>query len=270
MALGFQAIRQGDSQIVIAGGQESMSQAPHCAHLRDGIKMGDLKMVDTMIKDGLWDAFNGYHMGTTAENVAEKYQITREQQDAFAVASQNKAEAAIKAGRFKDEIVPVTIKTRKGDVVVDTDEHPRFGTTLEMVAKLRPAFAKDGSVTAGNASGINDGAARRGADDRRGGRAPRHQAARPDRLLGARRGRPLDHGHRARSRPRARRSSSPAGPPTTSTWSRPTRRSPRRPARSTRTSAGIPTRSTSTAARSRSAIRSAPRARACSSRCSTR
>jgi acetyl-CoA C-acetyltransferase len=120
--------------------------------------MGDLKMVDTMIKDGLWDAFNGYHMGTTAENVAEKYQITREQQDAFAVASQNKAEAAIKAGRFKDEIVPVTIKTRKGDVVVDTDEHPRFGTTLEMVTKLRPAFAKEGSVTAGNASGINDGA----------------------------------------------------------------------------------------------------------------
>ncbi len=142
VALGFQAIRQGDSQIVVAGGQESMSQAPHCAHLRDGTKMGDLKMVDTMIKDGLWDAFNGYHMGTTAENVAEKYQITREQQDAFAVASQNKAEAAIKAGRFKDEIVPVTIKTRKGDVVVDTDEHPRFGTTLEMVAKLRPAFAR--------------------------------------------------------------------------------------------------------------------------------
>jgi acetyl-CoA C-acetyltransferase len=158
VALGFQAIRQGDSQIVIAGGQESMSQAPHCAHLRDGTKMGDLKMVDTMIKDGLWDAFNGYHMGTTAENVAEKYQITREQQDAFAVASQNKAEAAIKAGRFEDEIVPVTIKTRKGDVVVDTDEHPRFGTTLEMVTKLRPAFAKEGSVTAGNASGINDGA----------------------------------------------------------------------------------------------------------------
>ena len=159
VALGFQAIRQGDSTIVVAGGQESMSQAPHCAHLRDGVKMGDLKMVDTMIKDGLWDAFNGYHMGTTAENVAEKYQITREQQDKFAVASQNKAEAAIKAGRFKDEIVPVTIKTRKGDVVVDTDEHPRFGATLESVAKLRPAFSKDGTVTAGNASGINDGAA---------------------------------------------------------------------------------------------------------------
>jgi acetyl-CoA C-acetyltransferase len=159
VALGFQAIKQGDSQIVIAGGQESMSQAPHCGHLRDGVKMGDFKMVDTMIKDGLWDAFNGYHMGTTAENVAEKYQITREQQDAFAVASQNKAEAAIKAGRFKDEIVPVTIKTRKGETVVDTDEHPRLGATLDSVAKLRPAFSKDGTVTAGNASGINDGAA---------------------------------------------------------------------------------------------------------------
>jgi acetyl-CoA C-acetyltransferase len=159
VALGYQAIRQGDSQIVIAGGQESMSQAPHAAHLRAGQKMGDVQFVDTMIKDGLWDAFNGYHMGNTAENVAQKYQITREQQDAFAVASQNKAEAAIKSGRFKDEIVPVTIKGRKGDTVVDTDEFPRFGTTLETVAKLRPAFAKEGSVTAGNASGINDGAA---------------------------------------------------------------------------------------------------------------
>jgi acetyl-CoA C-acetyltransferase len=159
VALGYQAIRHGDSRIVVAGGQESMSQAPHCAHLRDGVKMGELKMLDTMLKDGLWDAFHGYHMGNTAENVAEKYQITREQQDRFAVASQNKAEAAIKSGRFKDEIVPVTIKTRKGDVVVDTDEYPRFGATLEAVAKLRPAFSKDGTVTAGNASGINDGAA---------------------------------------------------------------------------------------------------------------
>ena len=159
VALGYQAIREGDSRVVVAGGQESMSQAPHAAYLRAGQKMGDLKFVDTMIKDGLWDAFNGYHMGNTAENVAEKYQITREQQDAFAVASQNKAEAAIKAGRFKDEIVPVTIKGRKGDTVVDTDEHPRMGATLDSVAKLRPAFAKDGTVTAGNASGINDGAA---------------------------------------------------------------------------------------------------------------
>jgi acetyl-CoA C-acetyltransferase len=159
VALGVQAIQQGDSAIVIAGGQESMSQAPHAAYLRAGQKMGDLGLVDTMIKDGLWDAFNGYHMGQTAENVAEKYQITREQQDAFAVASQNKAEAAITSGRFKDEIVPVTIKGRKGDTVVDTDEFPRFGVTVDTIAKLRPAFAKDGTVTAGNASGINDGAA---------------------------------------------------------------------------------------------------------------
>jgi acetyl-CoA C-acetyltransferase len=144
---------------VVAGGQESMSMAPHCAHLRGGVKMGDFQMVDTMIKDGLWDAFNGYHMGNTAENVAQKYQITRAQQDEFAVASQNKAEAAQKSGRFKDEIVPVTVKTRKGDVVVDTDEYPRHGTTLDAVSKLRPAFAKDGTVTAANASGINDGAA---------------------------------------------------------------------------------------------------------------
>jgi acetyl-CoA C-acetyltransferase len=159
VALGVQAIAQGDSAIVVAGGQESMSQAPHAAHLRAGQKMGDLNFVDTMIKDGLWDAFHGYHMGQTAENVAEKYQITREQQDAFAVASQNKAEAAITSGRFKDEIAPVTIKGRKGDTVVDADEFPRFGVTLDAVAKLRPAFAKDGTVTAGNASGINDGAA---------------------------------------------------------------------------------------------------------------
>ncbi len=159
VALGFQAIQNGDSSIVLAGGQESMSQAQHCAHLRNGQRMGSLELVDTMIKDGLWDAFNGYHMGTTAENVAQKWQITREQQDQFAVASQNKAETAVKAGRFKDEITPVTIKSRKGDVVVDTDEYPRFGATLEGMAKLRPAFSKDGTVTAGNASGINDGAA---------------------------------------------------------------------------------------------------------------
>src|SRR5438445_3851544 len=137
-----------------------MSQAPHCAHLRNGVKMGNFEMVDTMIKDGLWDAFNGYHMGNTAENVARQRQITRAQQDEFAVASQNKAEAAQKSGRFKDEIVPVTVKTRKGDIVVDTDEFPRHGTTAEALAKLRPAFSKEGgSVTAGNASGINDGAA---------------------------------------------------------------------------------------------------------------
>jgi acetyl-CoA C-acetyltransferase len=159
VALGYQQIVNGDAEIVVAGGQESMSMAPHCAYLRGGVKMGNFDMVDTMIKDGLWDAFNGYHMGNTAENVAKKWQITRSQQDEFAVASQNKAEAAQKAGRFKDEIAPVTIKTRKGDVVVDADEYPRHGATLDAMAKLRPAFDKEGTVTAGNASGINDGAA---------------------------------------------------------------------------------------------------------------
>src|SRR3974390_1463782 len=159
VALGYQAIVNGDSEIVVAGGQESMSMAPHCAHLRGGVKMGNFEMIDTMIKDGLWDAFNGYHMGNTAENVARQWQITRHQQDAFAVASQNKAEAAQKAGRFKDEITPVTIKTRKGDIIVDADEYPKHGTTLDAIGKLRPAFDKEGTVTAGNASGINDGAA---------------------------------------------------------------------------------------------------------------
>jgi acetyl-CoA C-acetyltransferase len=159
VALGYQAIANGDSAIVVAGGQESMSQAPHAAHLRAGVKMGELAMVDTMLKDGLWDAFNGYHMGNTAENVARQWQITREAQDRFATASQNKAEAAQKSGRFKDEIAPVTVSSRKGDIVVDADEFPRHGTTFEALAKLRPAFEKDGTVTAGNASGINDGAA---------------------------------------------------------------------------------------------------------------
>jgi acetyl-CoA C-acetyltransferase len=159
VALGAQQITLGASQIVVAGGQESMSQAPHVAHLREGIKMGDVKFVDSMIKDGLWDAFNGYHMGNTAENVARQWQITREEQDRFAVASQNKAEAAKKSGRFKDEIAPVTIKTRKGEVVFAEDEYIKDGVTYDAVAKLRPAFDKDGTVTAGNASGINDGAA---------------------------------------------------------------------------------------------------------------
>ena len=160
--------------------------APHAQYLRGGVKMGDVELVDTMIKDGLWDAFNGYHMGNTAENVAKQYQITREQQDEFAVASQNKAEAAQKAGKFKDEIVPVTIKSRKGDIIVDTDEYPRHGATIDAMAKLRPAFDKDGTVTAGNASGINDGAAARGADDRQAGRQGRQEAARPHRVVGAR------------------------------------------------------------------------------------
>jgi len=159
VALGYQQILQGDCDIVVAGGQESMSMAPHCAHLRGGVKMGNYEMIDTMIKDGLWDAFNGYHMGNTAENVAKQWQITRQQQDEFAVASQNKAEAAQKAGKFKDEIAPVTIKSRKGDIVVDADEYPKHGTTMEGIAKLRPAFDKEGTVTAANASGINDGAA---------------------------------------------------------------------------------------------------------------
>jgi acetyl-CoA C-acetyltransferase len=159
VALGYQAILNGDSDVVVAGGQESMSMAPHAQYLRSGVKMGALEFVDTMIKDGLWDAFNGYHMGNTAENVAKQYQITRQQQDEFATGSQNKAEAAQKAGRFKDEIVPVTVKSRKGDIVVDSDEYPKSGVTVESIAKLRPAFEKDGTVTAANASGINDGAA---------------------------------------------------------------------------------------------------------------
>jgi acetyl-CoA C-acetyltransferase len=159
VALGAQHIMLGDSEIVLAGGQESMTLSPHCAHLRAGQKMGDMKMVDTMIKDGLWDAFNGYHMGQTAENVAEKWQISRDEQDEFAVASQNKAEAAQKAGKFKDEIAPFTVKTRKGDIVVEEDEYIRHGATIESLQKLRPAFTKEGSVTAANASGLNDGAA---------------------------------------------------------------------------------------------------------------
>jgi acetyl-CoA C-acetyltransferase len=159
VALGAQAIAQGDSRIVVAGGQESMSQATHAAYLRAGQKMGNLEFIDTMIKDGLWDAFNGYHMGVTAENIAREWQLTREEQDRFAVASQNKAEAAKKAGRFKDEIAAVIVKGRKGDTVVDTDEYIRDGATYEAMSGLKPAFSKDGTVTAGNASGVNDGAA---------------------------------------------------------------------------------------------------------------
>ena len=159
VALGAQQILQGDAGIVVVGGQESMSQSPHAAGLRNGTKMGEVGLVDTMLKDGLWDAFHGYHMGQTAENIANRWQITREDQDRFAVASQNKAEAAQKAGRFVDEIAPVTIKGRKGDTVVDQDEYIRHGSTYEAMSSLKPAFTKDGSVTAGNASGLNDGAA---------------------------------------------------------------------------------------------------------------
>ena len=159
VALGAQQVQLGEAAIVCAGGQENMTLAPHAAHLRAGHKMGDVTYIDTMIRDGLWDAFNGYHMGQTAENVAEKWQISREEQDEFALASQHKAEAAQTAGRFEDEIVPVTVKGRKGDTVVEKDEYIRHGATIENMQKLRPAFARDGSVTAANASGINDGAA---------------------------------------------------------------------------------------------------------------
>jgi len=159
VALAAQHIQLGDAGIVVAGGQESMSLSQHAAHMRAGQKMGDIKFIDTMIKDGLWDAFNGYHMGTTAENVAQKWQISRDEQDEFALRSQNKAEAAQKEGRFDDEVIPFTVKTRKGDVIVDKDEYIRHGATLEGMQKLKPAFSKDGTVTAGNASGINDGAA---------------------------------------------------------------------------------------------------------------
>ena len=159
VALAAQHVQLGDARIVIAGGQESMSLSPHVAHMRAGTKMGDMAFIDSMIKDGLWDAFNGYHMGITAENVANQWEISREMQDAFALASQNKAEAAQKAGKFKDEIIPFVIKSRKGDIVVDQDEYIRHGATLESMQKLRPAFTKDGSVTAANASGLNDGAA---------------------------------------------------------------------------------------------------------------
>ncbi|MCC6518328.1 MAG: acetyl-CoA C-acetyltransferase [Tabrizicola sp.] len=159
VALGAQHVQLGDAKIIVAGGQESMSLSPHVAHLRAGQKMGDLNFIDSMIKDGLWDAFNGYHMGQTAENVANQWQISRDMQDEFALASQNKAEAAQKAGKFKDEIVGFTVKTRKGDTVVDADEYIRHGATMDAMTKLRPAFVKDGSVTAANASGLNDGAA---------------------------------------------------------------------------------------------------------------
>jgi acetyl-CoA C-acetyltransferase len=159
IAIGMQQIASGDAKVIVAGGQESMSLSTHCQHLRAGTKMGDLKLIDTMIKDGLWDAFNGYHMGNTAENVAKQFQITRDTQDQFALASQNKAEAAQKGGKFKDEIVPVTVKGRKGDTIVDADEYIRHGATLDAMQKLKPAFDKDGTVTSANASGLNDGAA---------------------------------------------------------------------------------------------------------------
>ena len=263
VALGYQALLNGDSEIVVAGGQESMSMAPHAQYLRGGTKMGPLEFVDTMIKDGLWDAFNGYHMGNTAENVAKQYQITRAQQDEFAVASQNKAEAAQKAGKFKDEIVPVTIKSRKGDIIVSDDEYPRHGATLDAMAKLRPAFEKDGTVTAGSASGINDGAAAVVLMTAKQAAKEGKQGARPHRVVGPGRRRSQDHGHRA-DPGLARRAEE----------GRLEHRRPRpdRGQRSLRGAGlrgqqgprlGYRPRSTSTAARSRSAIRSARPARAC-------
>ena len=217
VALGAQQIQHGSAKIVVAGGQESMSQAPHCSHLRDGTKMGDLKFIDTMIKDGLWDAFNGYHMGNTAENVARQWQITREEQDRFAVASQNKAEAAKKAGKFKDEIVPVIIKTRKGETVVAEDEYIKDGVTYEVdrqaAARLRQGRLGDRRQRQRHQRRRR----RRGADDARGSQQAGHHAAGPHRLVGARRRRSVDHGHRARSRPPRRRWRRPAGPSRTST-----------------------------------------------------
>ena len=200
VALGMLHVASGDASIIVAGGQESMSLSPHAAHMRAGTKMGDVKFIDTMIKDGLWDAFHGYHMGTTAENVAQKWQITREEQDRFAVASQNKAEAAQKAGRFKEEIASVTVAARKGDIVVDQDEYVRPGTTLDAVSKLKPAFSKDGTVTAGNASGLNDGAAAlvimSASEASRRGLTPLARNL----IVGNSGGRSQDHGLRANSR----------------------------------------------------------------------
>jgi acetyl-CoA C-acetyltransferase len=238
VALGYQGIANGDTEIAVVGGQESMSMAPHCAHLRNGVKMGNFEMIDTMIKDGLWDAFNGYHMGNTAENVARQWQITRAQQDEFAVKSQNKAEAAQKAGKFKDEIAPVTVKSRKGDIIVDADEYPKHGTTLEGVSKLKPAFDKEGTVTAASASGINDGAAAmvlmKASEAAKLGRTPLARIV----------------------------SWAQAGvdPKIMGTGPKPTKRSRRRRARSTKTSAGTPTKSMSTAAPLPSATRSVRRA----------
>jgi acetyl-CoA C-acetyltransferase len=238
--LAAQAIRDGDSEIIIAGGQESMSMSPHALNgSRDGQRMGDWKMVDTMIVDGLWDVYNQYHMGITAENVAKEYKVSREAQDALALASQQKAAAAQDAGRFKDEIVPFSIAQKKGDpIVFDKDEFINRKTNAEALAGLRPAFDKAGSVTAGNASGLNDGAAGGGGDDGEAGRPARpHAARRASRAMR----RPASTPRRwawARCRRRGARSSAPAGSPPTSTCSRSTRRSPRRPARCTRKWAG--------------------------------
>ncbi len=265
----MQQIAGGDAKVIVAGGQESMSLSAHAQHLRAGVKMGDYKMIDTMIKDGLWDAFNGYHMGITAENVAKQFQITRDDQDAFALASQNKAEAAQKAGRFKDEIVAFTIKGKKGDTIVDQDEYIRHGATLDAMTKLKPAFDKDGTVTAANASGINDGAAgallMTEAEAVRRGITPLARIASwatagvDPSVMGT--------GPIPASSVRWKR---PAGRCRISIWWKPMRHLPRRPAPSTRGSAGTRTSSTSMAAPLPSAIRSALPARASSIRLSLR
>ena len=262
--LAAQAIRDGDYEIGIAGGQESMSLAPHVLlGSRDGQRMGDWKMVDSMITDGLWDVYNKYHMGTTAENVAKKYDVSREKQDALALGSQQKAAAAQEGGRFKDEIVPFSIAQKKGDpIVFAADEFINRKTSAEALAGLRPAFDKAGTVTAGNASGLNDGAAGGRRHDRAARPAARPDAAGAHRQLRDGRARPVDHGHGpgagVEEGARARRLEGRR----TSTCSRSTRRSRRRPARSTTRWAGTRARSTSTAARSRSATRSVRRAAA--------
>ena len=216
VALASQSIALGDADIIVAGGQENMTMAPHAQALRAGAKMGDVSLIDIMLKDGLMDVYNGYHMGITAENLAEQYQIAREEQDAFSLRSQTLAAAARDAGRFDAEIAPVTIKGRKGDTIVSKDEYIRDGTTAEALAALRAAFKKDGSVTAGNASGINDGAAALGADVGRRSKAARRDRAGARCQLGLGRGRPVDHGHRPGPVAAAARSKRPAGTSPTS------------------------------------------------------
>ena len=260
IALGAQQIADGSAEIVIAGGQESMSQSPHAQNLRGGQKMGDLAFVDTMIKDGLWDAFHGYHMGQTAENIASRWQITREDQDRFAVASQNKAEAAQKSGRFAGEIAPVTIKGRKGDTVVDQDEYIRHGATLESVSGLKPAFNKEGTVTAGNASGLNDGAA---ALVLMSAEEARKRGLKPLARIASWANAGVDPAIMGTGPiPASRKALERAGClSATSTWWNPTRPSPRSRSASCASWGSTQTRSTSTAAPSPSATRSAPRGR---------
>ncbi len=261
VALGMQQILSGDAKIIVAGGQESMSMAPHCAHLRSGVKMGDFKMIDTMLKDGLIDAFHGYHMGITAENIASQWQLTRADQDEFALASQQKAEAAQNAGRFEDEIVPFTVKGRKGDIVISADEYIRPGTTIEALTKLKPAFDKEGTVTAGNASGINDGAAAVVLMDTdeatKRGVKPLARIVSGQRLASIRRS-----WEQARFRQRRRRWKRQAGASAISIWSKPTKPLQHSPVLLCVISVSTRISSTSMAEQSRSVIRSAHQAHA--------